>query len=444
MTTSYGIISRVSHSPDVFITLEEHKMDTTKETLSPIRMEGTPSQIDEIFSPLHIRKKCKQIFSLSLEGQGYFKINLNKLDDVVQFVCEVILNKYPELNIPFHSYWNHFQSGNVNRMSEFHEKVELLSQQEITKTKLALITISVLLEGSAGLRWRYREEKKEYSRAEGQAVACFRMFMSGLFSNYHDNHLRVDAEKLLSLSLSDLEQGFQSGENNVLVGLDRRLKLLHKLGQILQNNATYFGAENPRLGNILDFFQELSACNGNKLTAAQIFYHIQQSLGILWAGKVEISGINLGDTYIHPGLGEGLSSLIPFHKLAQWLTYSLLEPLTENGLTIHKIDELTGLAEYRNGGLLLDSGLITLKDANLKDVVHPVESELVIEWRALTITLLDELGKLVAEKLGKTRVEFPFVKVLEGGTWWAGRILAQKLREDGSPPLKVQSDNVIY
>jgi len=42
--------------------------------------------------------------------------------------------------------------------------------------------------------------------------------------------------------------------------------------------------------------------------------------------------------------------IVPFHKLTQWLTYSLLEPLETAGLTVVNLDELTALPEYRNGG----------------------------------------------------------------------------------------------
>ena len=53
---------------------------------------------------------------------------------------------------------------------------------------------------------------------------------------------------------------------------------------------------------------------------------------------------------------------MPFHKLSQWLTYSLLEPFEWAGVTVTGLDALTGLPEYRNGGLLLDTGVLRLRD----------------------------------------------------------------------------------
>ena len=71
----------------------------------------------------------------------------------------------------------------------------------------------------------------------------------------------------------------------------------------------------------------------------------------------------LGDCGRHPAVpGDGL---VPFHKLSQWLTYSLVEPLEAAGLPVAEIDGLTGLAEYRNGGLFIDCGVIEPRDPAL-------------------------------------------------------------------------------
>jgi hypothetical protein len=135
--------------------------------------------------------------------------------------------------------------------------------------------------------------------------------------------------------------------------------------------------------------------------------------------------------------------LVPFHKLSLWLTYSLLEPLAEAGLGVTGLDALPGLAEYRNGGLLIDSGVLRPRHDAVLGEDHAPESELVVEWRALTIPLLDRLADLVRGRLGLTLHEMPLVKVLEGGTWSAGRRLAAE-RRDGAPPIRIVSDGTIF
>lgn len=407
-------------------------------------ISGNIHDIEYIFSPLTIRKKAHEIFNLALSGQTNFIVHPEKLDEVSKFVSSVTLENYPNLNIPFHSRWNHFNVGHFDRLTELKLALAKFTTNQRTKSKFDLVVLSVLLDAGAGIRWRYLEKNtgKEYSRSEGLAVASLRMFLSGLFSSEKENPYQVNAEKLKSLTLEEFAQGLQVTEKNSLIGIEGRLKLLQNLGQTLLKDSDIFGNENPRIGNMLDYLQEKYP-TGN-VTATQILRTIQQGLGSIWPGRASINQVNLGDVWSYFPLGDEISSLVPFHKLSQWLSYSLFEPLTEAGFTISHIDALTGLAEYRNGGLILDTDLITLKDKNQLEKFHHPGSPLIIEWRALTIVLLDEIGKKVTELLGKKSSDFPLARVLEGGTWWAGRKIAALLRKDGSPPLKIESDGTVF
>jgi hypothetical protein len=46
--------------------------------------------------------------------------------------------------------------------------------------------------------------------------------------------------------------------------------------------------------------------------------------------------------------------------------------------------------------------------------------------------------------LGVDAAAFPVAKLLEGGTWAAGRALAARLRPGGAPPLRVHSDGTVF
>jgi hypothetical protein len=141
---------------------------------------------------------------------------------------------------------------------------------------------------------------------------------------------------------------------------------------------------------------------------------------------------------------DASDGLVPFHKLSQWLAYSLLEPLSWAGFEIENVDGLTGLPEYRNGGLFLDTGVLALRDPADAARSHEVGSPLVVEWRALTVALLDRVADLVRQRLDLSAEEFPLAKVLEGGTWATGRRLARERRADGSPPLSIVSDGTVF
>src|SRR5262249_6947776 len=114
------------------------------------------------------------------------------------------------------------------------------------------------------------------------------------------------------------------------------------------------------------------------------------------------------------------------------------------GIEVTDIDGLTGLAEYRNGGLFIDTGVLALRDPAAAQCEHTVDSELVVEWRALTIALLDRLADGIRARLNMNREALPLARILQGGTWSAGRIIARQKRADGGPPLKVVSDGTVF
>ena len=118
--------------------------------------------------------------------------------------------------------------------------------------------------------------------------------------------------------------------------------------------------------------------------------------------------------------------------------------MLEAGLKVEGAEKLTGLAEYRNGGLFLDFGVIELRDKSHMKSSHKPSSDLIVEWRALTIQLLDRIGKIIQDKLNKSPEDFPLAKVLEGGTWWAGRKIAKEKRTEGTSPLTLDSDGTVF
>jgi hypothetical protein len=107
------------------------------------------------------------------------------------------------------------------------------------------------------------------------------------------------------------------------------------------------------------------------------------------------------------------------------------------------LDALTGLPEYRNGGLLIDSGVIVPRDPRDLAKTWKPGDDFIVEWRALTVTLLDELAVLVRQQLGVSAEQMPLTCILEGGTWAAGRQIAKELR-DGPPPIQIESDGTVF
>lgn len=392
-----------------------------------------------------IRDRCGQVFVLGCEDQlSHFLCDLTHLGRVADYVIQLVRDQYPDLKIPFHSRWRHFEAGGIPRLAQLDQVLSGLTAIERAAAKFDLVITSVLLDAGAGDRWQYYEQEtgQVFRRSEGLAVASFQMFCQGAFSS-NPHSLQADAQGLQGLTESVLAAGFQAGSENPLVGVTGRLELLQRLGRSLLCAPQMFGHENPRPGQLVNYLLEQSS-NG-QLPAETVLRAVLVGLGDIWPGRVEIAGVNLGDVWPHSALaGDVGAGLVPFHKLSQWLTYSLLEPLQELGLEITGLDTLTGLPEYRNGGLCLDLGLLQVKHPAVLQQRHPAGSEVIVEWRALTVILLDYIAAAVREKLGMSASELPLVKVLQGGTWSAGRRIAAQLRAGGVPPIQLDSDGTVF
>jgi hypothetical protein len=409
---------------------------------------GEQELVSYLRSTQAIRERCGALFELACQDQlQHFRCDLTQLDTLAQYVIQVMQTAYPDLQIPFHSRWRHFEAGGIARTESLDRLLQTLDPVEQAKAKFDLVITSVLLDAGAGADWIYREPEtgKELSRSEGLAVASFHLFLQGGFSSDPDRPFQADAQGLQAFTTSKLADAFQVNESNPLVGITGRAALIQRLGQVLESSPHLFaaGTEPSRLGNLVDYL--LQQAEGNQLRAHTVLDAVLAGLSEIWAGRLRLAGQNLGDVWVHPGLPDrGLGSQwVPFHKLSQWLTYSLLEPLQALGLEITHLDELTGLSEYRNGGLCLDLGLLQAKHDAVTQTAHTPDSEVIVEWRALTLIGLDRIAARIRQILNLTEEALPLAKVLEGGTWAAGRQIAAAKR-GGIPPIQILSDGTVF
>ncbi|MBD1846913.1 URC4/urg3 family protein [Cyanobacteria bacterium FACHB-63] len=398
--------------------------------------------VDYLRSPKAIRDRADRLFELAeADKLAYFRLDLTQLDAVADYVIAVMREQYPDLEVPFHSRWRHFEVGNFPRVQQLEQALKDLSPIDQAKAKFDLVVPSVLLDAGAGDRWQYLESStgQTWTRSEGLAIASFDAFCQGAFSNHP---YQTDAEELKQITPEKIANLFQVTPENPLVGLEGRSHLLQKLGHTIEQFPDLFG-DSPRPGNLVDYLMRQT--NQGKLSAVTVLNAVLLGFGEIWSGRLLIGGANLGDVWHHSALfGEYTDQLIPFHKLSQWLTYSLLEPLQDLGITITDLDQMTGLPEYRNGGLCLDLGLLQLKNPQLAEIPHSPDSELIVEWRALTVCLLDRIADTIRRKLNLTSDALPLVKVLQGGTWTAGRKIAASLRPGGTPPIQISSDGTVF
>lgn len=395
-----------------------------------------------------VRTRAGQMLELGLAGKlSHFTIDLGRMDGVAEAVLAVTRRAYPTLDIPFHARWRHFVLGGLDRWAGLADAASWPDRAARARAEFDLAIVSVLLDAGAGAAWRYRDAVtgQGIGRSEGLAIASLDMFAGGLFSRDARTPFRADAEALAMLPPAALTSAFQASDANPLLGLEGRTDLLRRLGKLVAERADVFGLhDTPRPGGLFDHVA--AQADGGAIAAPAILSAVLNQLGPIWPSRLELAGIPLGDCWRHPAIrtDDGTAGLVPLHKLSQWLSYSLIEPLQRAGFDVTDIDGLTGLAEYRNGGLFVDHEVLRLRDAADSGRAHAVDSLLVVEWRALTVALLDRLAGLVRAKLGRTPETLPLASILEGGTWAAGRAIAFARRSDGSPPIKVISDGTVF
>ena len=395
-----------------------------------------------------VRERAHRMLAIGLEDRlPNFRIHLDRMDAAVDLVLATTSKAYPSFEIPFHSRWRHFAMNGDNRWAAIADQTDWPDRAARARAEFDLAMVSVFLDAGAGPSWRYRDPitGSAVGRSEGLGLASLAMFAGGAFSADPHVPLRVDAGVLANISVADLERGLQVTDANPLVGIEGRADLLRRLGQLVASKPDVFASrDTPRPGGLFDRLAMLT--DDRQLPAPTILTELLQELGPIWPSRLTLGGIALGDCWKHLALtsADATSGLVPLHKLSQWLSYSLIEPLQTAGIHVSDIDGLTGLAEYRNGGLFVDIGVLAFRDAKAAQQAHEVASPLVVEWRALTVALLDRVADGVRHRLGLDATSLPLVKILEGGTWAAGRRLARERRADSSPPVKVISDGTVF
>ncbi|PGH16333.1 hypothetical protein AJ79_01875 [Helicocarpus griseus UAMH5409] len=427
-----------------------------------------------------VRQRSRVVMDKAKRNQlNHFDIDFSKFTATASYIVSIIKRDYaPDYHsIPAHGRWQHFDVGGRPRINQLLQSwPSTIDTFERTRRLIDLFLVAVLLDAGSGNKWQYKskESGKIYRRSEGLAVASLEMFKAGLFSSDPTEPCQVDGAGLKKITVEVLAKGMQHSENNPLAGLEGRAGLLMRLSEAL-NNQELFGVD-ARPGNMLDYLlshQTTLASSVPIISVPTLWNVLMDGLSPIWPpSRTQIDGVSIGDAWRCSTLpssppAKAWESIAPFHKLTQWLCYSLMAPMTRvMNVQFSGTELLTGLPEYRNGGLLIDMGLLNLKPQDIErgleaykansmikgqpnvEVVplFPADDDVIVEWRALTVGFLDELLEEVNRLLGLGDGErLSLAQMLEAGTWKGGREIAEVSRPNTKePPIMILSDGTVF
>ncbi|KAL1411334.1 hypothetical protein Q8F55_002285 [Vanrija albida] len=445
---------------------------------------STPPVVAYLRSLVAVRERSRQVFDLIERDKGdYWIWHPEKLATVVDFCAGLLERDFGTSydKIPPHCRKNHFVTQTprpIDRIADLLENPQFPSRDkpvERAATLIDLYIVSVLLDAGAGNQWTYTERDAsgnltwEGGRSEALAVASYHMFVNGVFSAVPGDPLRVDAKALKALTPAILAKNFQVTDTNPMSGLEGRANLLIQLGGALEARPDIVRSGRP--GDILYYLQPTLKTGGPKpiLSLVTFWDTLFTLLAPIWPSRTTLAEYPdqvLGDVWYCPSLArshdaigdqrfEG-DALVPFHKLTQWLCYSLLEPIESvAGWRVDPGPGQTGLPEYRNGGLLVDHELLTLRPNSLPNGAYPNGRDglpvlapshpAVVEWRAVTVIALDLIHQGICDKLGLTHDQLNLAQVLEASTWKGGREIAKLKRPlTAGPPIEIISDGTVF
>ncbi|CAG8365175.1 unnamed protein product [Penicillium salamii] len=411
-------------------------------------------QIEELLGLEAVRSRAHAVLKLAEQGRlNHFNYHADRMEDATDYVLKLIQRDFgPDKYhlIPPHGRWQHFEVGGVPRIDNLLAEWDQQNLDTLEKTRrlVDLFFVSVLLDAGAGDFWRFQEPGTGHAlnRSEGIAVAALHMFLNGDFAgpNSPSKHT-ANGEALRNINIEILSRGLQvNTESNPMVGVGARTEIIRKLGESLVNLKEVFGPTG-RPGNLVDYLIAQSKESGN-LDYKDLWNVLQRLLLPIWpSDRTHIEGYPIGDAWPlrvleqAPGAdSRPYPNIQPFHKLTQWLAYSLQVPFSRLLSVSWTNTHLgTGLPEYRNGGMLVDMGVLELKPEALQRGLTLSGGALpsfgagddeIVEWRAMTVALLDEMHVKILKRLDGVELSLP--QVLEAGSWKAGRELAAAKRPD--------------
>ena len=317
--------------------------------------------------------------------------------------------------IPSHSRWRHFDAGGVDRLAE----LERAARRRSTPTERARARIDLVVDQRAARRRRRaalalrraghrRDVRALRGPGGGELPRCS---CAGAFSADPATPLRVDADGAGARRRGRL--GAASSRCRATIrwsGSTGRAALLRRLGARAAARGPSLRCRRRAPGRTCSTLLRARA-RARRGVAARATSCARCSIGLrpdLAGPTAAATASTLGDVWPHPARRRRRArrGLVPFHKLSQWLAYSLLEPLERAGVRGDRTSTRSPAWPSTATAACCSTPACSCRAPRRRRCasVHRSGDELVVEWRALTVALLDRARRRAcARALGAPR-----------------------------------------
>lgn len=386
-----------------------------------LRDDGAAGQLR---NPHEIRKRARALLARARAGEsGQFTVHDAALKDLTETLTDAIRRNRQEMSSSDADV--HAKLDRLLGPAGFTGRIEKAERAEHARAHVDLAFVTVLLQFEPEVDWEYHESStgQVSTGLGGAALAAFDAFTGGVFSSDPARPCQVDADGLRNLSGEALARAFQLALSRQSRRLEDRVAFLRRIGETLSRQQGIFGPGLRPAG----LFDSLSGAEQHEFAptaevgAHDILITLLMTLSPIWPAENTFGEHRLGDCWRLPAArGSGLTDgWMPLHRLGQALTYGLVRAFEHAGLPVRNIEALTPLAEPDGSGLLMDAGVLKPRS---RWVSSPVADPAVVELRALTVALTDELDAPVRRGLDDAYSAMPTAVMLGPEVWRSARL----------------------
>ena len=399
-----------------------------------------------------MRERAHRMLAIGLDDElPISAIDLDRLDGAVDLVLETTRKAYPT------STCRSIRAGGTSSSTATTAGRASPTQHRWpdraarARAEFDLAIVSVLLDAGAGPTWRYRDAAdrrgdRPLGRAwRWRASRCSRPALSRPMPR---DPLRADADVLANLAVADLARGFQVARRQSAGrprGPRRSAAPPRQAGRReagCLRHATTAAARRP----------VRSARGAGRRAAAsrarRSCRELLQQLGPIWPSRLTLGGIPLGDCWRHPALTTRRRDQRPGAAAQALAMAGLFADRAAADAPASTSPTSTASPASPNIAMAACSSIPACwrsATPTMPQREHDVASPLVVEWRALTVALLDRSPTAVRQRLGlDARVAAAGEDAAKAAPGPRAARIARERRADGSPPLKVISDGTVF